>query len=266
MNASHPFSTFLASGKGPDAKLTGSMGLGIVLLLWAVVGTILAGIGLVVLGGAAALLTRGVTRGRRAVIIAAALFPFACLAWAGIVFVFQAIVNEGVLHRDVGLGDTWHCPLPSGYQITMIDVTDQGWVYNPKTQTTSAGVGEQEDAISGVRILQIAGPYIFLGIDRQAFEHLRKESNQVDSYVVLDTRTGKRTTLPNYDALRSAAFQLGVQPNLEPINVVYWRYRFSWFDVFVGFLCCVPPIIGFLLLIRWIVRLRRTRGLIPQSV
>jgi hypothetical protein len=110
------------------------MGLGIVLLLWLVVGTVLTAIGAAILAGTTGLLTRGITNGRRKVIIAAALLPFVCLCWAGVVFVFQAVINEGLLHRDLGLGDTWHAPLPNGYQIMMIDVTDQGMVYNPKTQ------------------------------------------------------------------------------------------------------------------------------------
>src|SRR5579872_2218365 len=136
------------------------MGIGFVLLLWAVAGTILAGLGAVILGGATAFFTRRVNKGRRRAVSAAILFPFACLAWAGAVFVVQAIVNESVLHRDPGLGDTWHCPLPNGYMITMIDVTDQGWVYSPKTQGPDGALAEQEDAIAGVRMLQVAGRYI----------------------------------------------------------------------------------------------------------
>lgn len=124
------------------------MGIGIVLVFWAMAGAILAGIGALILRGAAAFLTSGAQRGRRRVILAATLFPVFCLAWAGLVFVFQAVINETVLHRDAGLGDTWRCPFPNGYALMMIDVTDQGWVYNPKTQPGDA-VGEQEDAVPG---------------------------------------------------------------------------------------------------------------------
>jgi hypothetical protein len=139
------------------------MGITIVLLLWAVFGTVVAALIPTTLGGTTALLTRGAT-GRRKAIISAAVFPFACFAWGAAVFVFQAIVNEGLLHRDLGMGDTWHAPLPNGYQIMMIDVTDQGWVYNPKTQPGS-GVREQEDAVAGVRKIQIAGRYILGATD-----------------------------------------------------------------------------------------------------
>src|SRR5580692_4593570 len=114
------------------------MGIGIVLLLWAVVGTVVAAIGAVTLGWITAVLTRRIANNRRKVIVAASLFPLVCLGWGGAMFVFQAVVNEGLLHRDLGLGDTWHAPLPNGYQIMMIDVTDQGWVYNPKTNRVLA--------------------------------------------------------------------------------------------------------------------------------
>jgi hypothetical protein len=234
------------------------MGIGFVLLFWAVIGTILSGIALLIFGGATAFFTRGVPRGRRRAIIATSLFPFACFAWAAFIFVFQALVNEGVLHRDPGLGDAWHCPLPNGYQILLIDVTDYGSVYNPKTQISPDGVGEQEDAVFGVRLLQIAGPYIVGAVDEGKPPDVR--SKKIDSYFILDARTGKRTTLTDYDSLARAAGQLDIHLGLEPIERVYSRYRFSWFDVFAGVLFCGPILIAFLFLVRWVVRLRQTRA------
>ena len=227
-------------------------------MFWAVAGIVVAGIGAAALGCAAAMLTRGVTNGRRKLIVAASLFPFVCLGWGGAVFVFQAVVNEGLLHRDLGMGDTWHAPLPNGYQVMMIDVTDQGWVYNPKTQPGS-GIGEQEDAVAGVRNIQIAGRYILGVTDSKAFEDLGKDTNRVDAYFLLDTQMGKRIQFQNFDALRRKALELGIELNLQPINAVYSKFRFSWFDVLAGLLLCLPPVIGFVLLIRWIVRLRQTR-------
>jgi hypothetical protein len=179
-------------------------------------------------------------------------------------FVFQAVVNEGLLHRDLGLGDTWHAPLPNGYQIMMIDVTDQGWVYNPKTQPGSS-VGEREDAVARVRNVQVVGRYILRATDSRAFEHLGNDTNQVDAYFLLDTQLGKRTQFQNYDALRHSALELGIEPNLQPINTVYSRFRFSWFDVLAGLLFCLVPAIGTLRLIGWVVRLRRTRPILPHT-
>ncbi len=238
------------------------MGIGIVLLLWAVAGVILASVGALALGGLAAFFTRGVGQHRRIAILVVSLFPFACLAWAGVMFAFQAVINEGFLHRDPGLGDSWHCPLPNGYALLMIDETDHGWVFNPKTQGWNDGVSQAEDSVAGVRVLQLAGQYILGGSDSRSWEFRETNPNYIDSYFLLDTRSGKRTDFTAYDQLYSAARQLGIQPNLEPINTVYSRYRFTWFEVFAGALLCMPPLILGLLLLRWIARLRRSRVLI----
>jgi hypothetical protein len=234
------------------------MGIVIVLVFWAIIGTILAGIGGLILGGAAGFVTRGAQRGRRKVMLAAALFPFVCLAWAGTVFVFQAVINETLLHRDADLGDTRRCPLPNGYALMMIDVTDQGWVYNPKTQSGDS-VGEQEDAVPGVRTVQVAGRYILGASDSKWFGRLGDEGNHVDSFFLMDTQAGKRTTFPSYETLAIEAQRLGIQPKLEPINALYSKYRFTKFDVFVGFLLCLPPMVATCLLALWIARVRRTR-------
>jgi len=236
------------------------MGIGVVLLIWAVVGVVLAGLGAAVLGSIAAYFTPGASQGRRKLILAASAFPLACLGWAGTVFIFQAIVNETLLHRDAGIGDGWKSPLPNDYAILMIDMTEQGFVYNPKTQP-GASVGEQDDAIAGVRVLQVAGRYIFGGADSHWYERTENHSDQVDSYFLLDTQIGKQTRLPNYQALRAKARELGVSPNLEPIASVYHRYRYTWFDAFAAVLFVVPPLVSALLLLRWIFRLRRARYL-----
>lgn len=240
------------------------MGIGFVLVVWAVVGTVLAGVGALVLGGITSFLTKGAEEGRRRAIFAARVFPFACLGWAALMFIFQAFVNGALLHRDPGLGDSWDCPLPNGYAITMIDVTDDGWVYNPKTQS-GGGVGEQEDAVAGVRILQVAGKYIMGGSDTHASTKRGQESNDVDMYFLIDTQTGKRVDFANYDAIHSAASRLGIQLNLERIDAVYSRYRFTWFDVLVGFLLCLPPLVYVALLARQIRKLRRTRQFSPLT-
>jgi hypothetical protein len=235
------------------------MGIGFVLVVWAVVGTVLAGIGTLVLGGITEWVTKGAEEGRRRrTILAACILPFACLGWAAVLFVLQAFVNESFLHRDAGLGDSWDCPLPNGYAITMVDVTDNGWVYNPKTQS-DGGVGEQEDAIAGVRSLQVAGRYFLGASDTGAATKIAPASSDVDRYFLLDTQDGKRVDFANYDAMNSAAAHLGIHPELERIDVVYSRYRFTWFDVLVGFLLCVPPLVYVAVLARQILNVRRAR-------
>ncbi|MBS1805191.1 MAG: hypothetical protein JST28_17665 [Acidobacteria bacterium] len=218
----------------------------------------LAAVGSAILGLTTYLLTRKLRSGRRRAIVAAVLLPPTCLVWAAVMFVFQAVVNEGLLNRDLGAGDTWHAPLPNGYQVLMIDVTDQGWVYNPKSQKDSIVV-TREDSVSGVRELEVADRYILGGTDSKAFEQLGKGKGQVDGYFILDTDIGKRTEFQSYDSLRQNALQIGIDPHLQPINDVYSKYRFSWFDVFAGLVFILPPIAAVVLLGVWIVRIRRRR-------
>ena len=243
------------------------MGIGIVLLFWAILGSVLAAFGLLIFGGTTAYVTRGVKEGRRRAIFLARIFPFLCIGWAGAVFFFQAVVNDVALHRDPGLGDDWHCPLPNGYGLMMIDVTDYGWVYNPKTQEAGGGVGEQNDAIFGVRIVQVSGRYIFGGIDSKIPNEedvLKTDNDHVDSYFFIDTQTGERSDFTAYDDLRDTALKLGIQPNLQPIDDVYRRYRFTAFDVFAASLLFVPPILAIAFFLKWILKLRRTRENVSQ--
>lgn len=230
-----------------------------------VIGLVVAGVGSALYGCAATFFTRGVTKGRRRVVVAAFLLPVLCLGWGAAVFVVQAVVNEGLLHRDLGIGDTWHAPLPNGYQILMIDVTDQGFVYNPKTQP-GAGVGEAEDAVADVRTMQVAGRYILGATDSTAIEDEGQDKTKVDGYFLLDTLVGKHTTFSTFSALRERATDLNIKPDLQPIDAVYSKYRFTWFDVIAGLLVCAPPVIGTLTLITWIIRLRAAGELRLQSV
>lgn len=232
------------------------MGIGFVLLIWAVVGALVAGVGAAVLGSAAAYLTRRSGHGRKRLILIASLFPFMCLVWAGAVFMFQAMVNEAVLHQDAGLGDTWNCPLPNGYALLMIDTMDRGWIYNPKTQPEGA-VAEQQDAVADVRVLQVAGRYILGGADPRLLPQQESRSEQIDSYFLLDTQVGKQVRFQDYEALRAKAQELGISASLEPTAAVYSRYRFTWFEVFAGSLFLMPPLIGALLLLRWTLRIRK---------
>src|SRR5579862_2720647 len=158
----------------------GWLGLGFALVIWAVIGGIVAGGGGLVFAGLAAFFTRGVEVGRKRFIWVAGLFPAMCLVWVGGVFVLQGTVDQVVFHRDPGLGDAWSCPLPNGYALLMIDTKDQGFVYNPQTQPRDT-IAEQEDAVGGVRVLQVAGRYLLGGSDSHGLEDGGK-TGRIDSY------------------------------------------------------------------------------------
>jgi hypothetical protein len=164
------------------------MGPGTVLIFWGLVGLIGATVGSAILPRIAAHFTRGRGEGAPRLTSAIRLFPFACLGWAGSVFVFYAVVNEIVFHRDPGIGDGWACLLPNGYAIEMTDVTDRGFVYNPKTRDINSGLPESNDALSDVCELQLAGRYILGGTRcRVDVPHAPDDRDTVLSYFLLDT-------------------------------------------------------------------------------
>ena len=237
------------------------MGLAVVLLLYAIAGIIAASIGSAVIGLLTAFFTKRATGARRSVIIAACIFPFACLAWAGAIFVFQAGVNEGLLHRDLGLGDGWNAPLASGYQIEFIDVTDEGMVYNPKTQSAEGIMGGGSDAVEGVRLLQESGPFLLGGADTQYFQHIGQDRKEIDSYFLMDTRVGQKIVFKDRGGLERAASDLQIKLQLEPIHSLYARHRFTWFDVLAGILLVVPPSAGCILLVLSVVWVRSGKPL-----
>jgi hypothetical protein len=218
-------------------------------------------IGTPISAAAALFFTRGVKSGRRKLVITASLLPVACVGWALSVLWVEGTVNHNFLDRDPGYGDMWACPLPDGYAIEMIDDPDFGVLYNPETQKTGrvAWGARFDDPIDQVRLLQLAGPYIFGGVDSHVFDPTELDKKQVDSYFLLDTRTGRHTSFLTYDELAGEVQQLGFEPKLEGIFTVYSRYRFTWFEAFMDLLLSVPPIVGTSLLVRRIIWLRRTR-------
>ncbi len=236
-----------------------------VLILWGVVRLTGATIGSAILPRFAFYFTQGTVQRSRRLIWAIRLFPFACLGWAGGVFVFYAVVNEMAFHRDPGIGDGWTCPLPNGYAIEMIDVTDRGFVYNPRTQKISGVVAASNDALADVCVLQLAGRYILGGAPCQSYEDPGPEGHgKVLSYFMLDTATGTHTEFPTFDALRAAAAPLMVQIKLEPIGVVYGRFRFTWFDAVAAALMFGVPLLCAWALFRRIVRIRKAGDMRPE--
>lgn len=86
------------------------------------------------------------------------------------------------------------CPLPNGYAITMSDVTDHAWVYNPKTQTGE--LSEQDDSVAGVAVVQVAGRHTLGGADSHE-ANPGSDIGAVDSYFNLDNPDGKKDLVLN---------------------------------------------------------------------
>lgn len=232
------------------------MGIGIVLLFWAIAGCFLAAVAAVGLSGLTGYLTRG-KEGSGKIVTATLTYPFISLAWVAATFFISAVVNVGFLDRDPGIGDSWDCPLPNGYHLLAIDDPDYGVVYNPKTQQTSHVVADKEDAISGVRMVQVSGRFIFGGIDNDAFASSAAGNPHIDSYFVLDTATNKKLEVKAYESLVTEAEKRGIKLELKRFSRVYWRYYFSWFDVMAGLLSLGPPVWGFVVLMRRTLKVRK---------
>jgi hypothetical protein len=225
------------------------VGIGFVLIVWVVIGSVLAAIGALALWGLAGYLTRQAKQPRGRLLSFAAALPFLSLAWAAIVFVFQATINVAVLHRDIGIGDAFECPLPDGYALAFIDTTEIGTVYKNNT----------ENGVRNVRFLQLAGPYIVAASDSKALDHFGRQTAAVDTYFLIDTRNGRRSQFTDMAALRLAAERLHITVSLLPVGDLYSKYRFTWFDAFAAILLIVPPMLGVVWLFRWMLQLRRNR-------
>jgi hypothetical protein len=241
------------------------MGIGLALVSWAVKGTILAS-AIAVLAGL--LTARCVPHGRprrTRLILWICAFPFVTLTWALALFVFQAYVNETVFYRDPRVGHIWQAPLPNGYAVLMIDEHHDGTVFNPKTHFSDSANSEIHpdgaDAVSGVRVLQIAGNKILGGAGPIGQYSSPAARERVDSYFLLDTAAHTRADFANYDALTQASQPFGVAPKLEPIYRVYKRYRYTWFDALVAALFLLPVLGVAFILLRRVSRLRESAPL-----
>jgi hypothetical protein len=234
------------------------MSLFVVTIFYAAALLALAIIGSVVLGTVAYLLTRPARSGRKRAVIASALFPFASIAFAAVWFFTYAFINGAVFHRDPGLGDSWETPLPNGYALMMIDTTDQGTVYNPKTQGGSDSVASREDTEFGVRQLQVSGNRIFGARDSGYFNRIGQDSNAADTYFEIDADKGKPVEFKSLTELRQHAAAEGVALDLRSFEAVFGDYRTTWFDYLAGAILLIIPGIAFVALARLVRRIRKS--------
>lgn len=233
------------------------MGIAVVLIFYAVVLAIAASVGAAVLGVVSYLLTRRSGQRRKRAILASALFPFVCVAYAGGWFIAYAVINYTMFHRDPGLGDSWETPLPNGYALMMIDTTDQGTVYNPKTQPGMDTVVGRDDAVFGVRQLQVSNGLIFGARDSGYFSRIGQDSTVVDTYFELNTTRKTHVEFKTLEELRQQASHEGVTLQLRQFASVFGDYRTTWFDYLAGATLILLPLVAFIILARWVWRVRQ---------
>jgi len=214
------------------------MGIGFILFGGGVIGLIVATIASAVLQHKVDALNGLNSYSRGSLRSTVSLFPFGCLAWAAVVFLFQAVVNEQLLGRDPGLGDSFRCPLPNGYALEFVDVTDIGWLLWNDLPVTH-----------GVRRLQVSGSYALGG--RDTVEHIGYRGDTVDEYFLIDMQNGEWRTFDNIPALQTVAELRNIKLDLRTVGALYRRYRWGWFDLFALILLTAPPVlIGYRLLVR----------------
>lgn len=235
------------------------MGILFVLIFYGIALTVAASIGAIAFGVASYHLTKQSGPKRKRAVLASIIFPFACEAFAAGWFVAYAITNYTVFHRDPGLGDSWDTPLPNGYALMMIDTTDQGTVYDPKTQRYPGSVGDRDDTEFGVRQLQVSKALIFGARDSGYFSRIGQDSKAVDTFFEIDTINNRRSEFKSLEELRAQAAHEGVTLNLRGFSAVFDDYRWTWFDYLAGSILLLTPAAGFLILAIWIWRLRKAK-------
>src|SRR5262245_44998015 len=93
------------------------MGLGIVLVFWAVVGVFLASAAAATLAGIVYFVDRRAGRVRPRWLLTAIVVPFISLGYTAAGFVVYAVYCETVRDVDLGLGDSLRVPLGYGYRL-----------------------------------------------------------------------------------------------------------------------------------------------------
>ena len=160
-----------------------------------------------------------------------------------------ATISDVVFHHDLMIGDDWHTDMGNGYEISMIDVMDQG-VLHPSN--TNDGGSNGPGAIDGVRRLQIAGDQIFGTRDTKAFQHFESELQTEDAFFALNTKSHLKKDFPTEASLASYAESEGIRLKMKPIGNVYEHFRIGWFDWVAGLVLVGVPAYGFWRLLRHI--------------
>jgi hypothetical protein len=227
------------------------VGIGFVFLAYLMFLSVLAAISGGVFVAVTGWYLRTVPARRVKIALATALFPFACVLFAGIWFVGYALINDIVFHHDPMIGDGWYTNIGNGYAIDMIDVMDQGVLYPSDGDMNGPG------AIDGVRRVQIVGDQIFGTRDTKSFEHFGNELQVEDAFFSINTKSHVKKGFPTEGSLASYVEGEGIRFKLEPIGNVYDRYRIGWFDWFAGLFLVGVPAYAFWRLLRHIRLIKR---------
>jgi hypothetical protein len=82
------------------------------------------------------------------------------------------------------------------------------------------------------------------------------QSNRVDSWFLIDSRTRQPAVFFSEESLRLAAEAEGFKLALKPISEIYAEHRWTIFDDLMKYVLFIPPQIAFGLLLWWLRALR----------
>jgi hypothetical protein len=184
------------------------MGIGFVLLVWAVVlgcAAVPFSVGLAIWRWRTQRCSRPNTSLLRP--IAAALLPFILLTYGGLAFIAYATWCETKRHVDAGIGDSWMVPVANNHFFCMIDVPEHGYLLK--------GGCSGSPAVSNIVDLAEVGDQIIGRSD-------------LGGPFVLDTRSGEERFFPE---LEDAQKQIPTPATLQSANSFYINHRWGWLDL-----------------------------------
>lgn len=226
-----------------------------VVLFWLIVGSVFSVVGGLLLALVARFLLRNVPAGRKLATVIAAVLPAAGFAYL-FVCVLLFSVWSGARGRDWGWGDTWDTPILGNYHLTMIDVTDEGFV----DYEAQSSRGVSQTVAIGVRRLEVRPPYLIGAAAPKSITTYPQRSPET-LFFILDTRSGTRKDFKTLAELDIAARQLGGPLRLESVDAIYNHYRYGLIDLIPVGLFAIPPLTAGIFLLRAFLKLRATRNL-----
>jgi hypothetical protein len=172
-------------------------------------------------------------------------------------------VNHVVFERDAGLGDDWYTPLPNGYRLEAIDVTDHGTVYDPKVSKPEGSSMVGPNTVYDVRLLQVDGN-IIAGTFSEVFEPGEASSPHAEHYFLIDVGKSSKVEPASMAALNDELARRGLKNHLDTFWNVLSSYHNTWFDYLAVVFLLLVPASGLFLLTAYVVKIRRHR--LPVAV
>jgi hypothetical protein len=195
------------------------VGIGCVLVFWAVILGAAAIVSAVVLGlWSWWKQRRAVGYARVLKVLAAAALPFLLVGYGGVAFGGYAIWCETVRHVDAGIGDVWQVPVGNDHYFCMIDVPENGYLL--KGGCSGSPIVDEISELAATDDLVIGDSK-----SQGAFE--------------LDTRTG---TLLRFTSMEAVLARTTPRPLLRSANDFYGYRRWGYADAVAAVLIAVQAI------------------------